>query len=290
VRVLRLAVVLAVAVACGPRPPPRAPLMLTESGALTAPVTISGRELAFLVDTGATDTAINRATWSALGLPHGEPVTAGGASNVLRPAELVPVRSLRVAGREVRDTTVMVLDHIAQHEGRDLLDGILGHDVLGRFIVEIDTPRRRLILHERSSTAWRTPDLVAVAYRPALGTLIELTGAVDGVRCAIILDSGAGVSIASTRAAPGAKAQSAQGAIGSDSKRLVLAVAANRRVTIGDGAVVVAADQLHVADLPAFAALGLAGKPALLLGMDLLATFRVVIDPFARRVYFARAT
>jgi hypothetical protein len=43
-----------------------------------------------------------------------------------------------------------------------------------------------------------------------------------------------------------------------------------------------------VADLPVFTELHLADQPAVILGMDLLGSRRLVIDPDAKRVYISR--
>ena len=167
----------------------------------------------------------------------------------------------------------------------EAIDGILGQDVLGRYITEVDVPRHKLVLHPPAATAWRTPELVAIPYTETLG-LIRLAGALDGTPIAAILDLGAAATIANTRAAPGAAALPGASGVGADGAALAMAQVRGRALTIGD--VAFGARDLYVSDLPVFADFGLAEQAAVILGMDVLASRRLVIDPGAKRVYIAR--
>jgi aspartyl protease len=262
----------------------KAPLVLTDKAALTVPVEIDGHRFTFQLDTGASETAITQATWKTLGLPHGEAAESHGAGGAIAGTEVVPLRELRVGGEAVRDlrVSVMALDEVGAEEK---LDGILGQDVLGRFVTEVDIPGRTLVLHPAGSTAWRTPELIGVDYTEAMG-LIRLGGALDGRPIAAILDLGAGATIANRRAAPEAVAVEGAAALGADGAALQMASAKTTKLAIGE--VAFGVPQVFVSDLPVFGVLGLADEPAIILGMDLLASRRVVIDRQAKRVYISR--
>src|SRR5512138_2257248 len=134
--------------ACGGAAPPitaptaapvEVPLVFTDKAAITVPVEIDGHRFTFQLDTGASETAITRATWTALKLPHGARADAHGAGGSVGETEVVPLRELRVGGAVVRDlnVSVMALAEVGAEEG---LDGILGQDVLGQYITEVDVP------------------------------------------------------------------------------------------------------------------------------------------------------
>src|ERR1044071_7794724 len=77
-------------------------------------------------------------------------------------------------------------------------------------------------------------------------------------------------------------------AIGADRKRLAFRAA--RSGAIGLGPLARQPRSVWIAALPIFRTFGLADRPAVVLGTDVLAGRRVVVDPFRRRVYLSRCT
>jgi hypothetical protein len=260
------------------------PLTLTARRALTLPVVIDGAAFTFQLDTGASQTVIARATWQALGLPPGEATETQGAGGSVGGGELVPLAELCIGDARVRELIVGVLDFAELGDRLRGIDGVLGQDVLRRYVTEVDVPSNRFALHARGSTAWRTDNLVAIPYVDALG-LIRIAGALDGLPLAAIFDLGAAATIANHRAAPHAIAARSAPVLGADGSLLATATARGRTLAFGDLAF--AARDLLVVDLPVFELFGLADEPAVLLGMDLLAPHRIAIDPDACCVYIA---
>ena len=117
-------------------------------GLIFVHVSINGsRPLWFVLDTGATLSVINAERVSTLGLRP----RVGGRVNVdggTVPFQLVSGVSIRLAHVETRVPSMMLLPlkPLEPHAGR-AVDGLLGSDVLSRFITEIDYENRRIYLH-----------------------------------------------------------------------------------------------------------------------------------------------
>lgn len=131
--------------------------------------------LAFIVDTGAEVTVLNQSRLAQLGLsPIGALAIGGGGGN----AAMSYVRGVSFAlpGVTLRDQTVTAVPLDAL-EGplRHPIDGILGYDLLSRFVVEFDYPGKMLRLYDR-----------ALGHRPAGEPLaIRLDSRVPKVRATI---------------------------------------------------------------------------------------------------------
>jgi predicted aspartyl protease len=113
-------------------------------GVWVATVLLNGVHPArFLVDSGSSVTLVSPALAAALALQGARPSielqTLGGRT-AGAPATL---RSLRLGGAELRDAPVVV------HEPGPDLDGILGNNFLGRYLVTLDGSRG--LLHLRAS-------------------------------------------------------------------------------------------------------------------------------------------
>jgi hypothetical protein len=95
-----------------------------------------------------------------------------------------------------------------------------------------------------------------------------------------VFDLGASVSIVNAAAAATGHAQEAPGprgkAMGADGEAADIVPARFGRLDVG--AFAFASPTLYVADLPVFATLGLAGGPAMILGLDQIGARTVTID------------
>ena len=263
--------------------PTSVPLTIRVSRAVTVPVVVDGTRLVFQLDTGASSSVITPATRDRLHLARGKAIATAGAGGAVDSAEAVVLHDTRIGDRRISDLEVAVVD-LGGATGEPSIDGILGQDVLARFIAEIDLGAGSLVLHPRDSTAWRTHELAAIPFTLDEG-LIRVDATLDGVTLPAIIDLGATATIASPKAAPGGTAASGA-AVGADGRPTAIGTLAPAHlqlgsVDLGDGSVV-------VSDLPVFGELHLADQAALILGMDRLYDARIVIDPGAKLIYISR--
>jgi predicted aspartyl protease len=107
--------------------------------------------LAFILDTGAEVSVINRSRLARLGLEAvGDFATGAGGGNVAM--AYVKGVSFALPGVRLNDQTVtaMPLDALEVPLGHPI-DGILGYDFLSRFVVEIDYPKSTLRLYDHAA-------------------------------------------------------------------------------------------------------------------------------------------
>lgn len=248
---------------------------------------VNYKRLVLQLDTGASTTSLTPTARHILqlwySLPRiGRPVVRGAGGDLGR-VEYVAVSSMRLGGTVIRRLYAAVLD---RGEGEEI-DGLLGMDVLGRYVLEVDLRAHRYALH-RKIAGLLSPDLVAVAYTPLIGSQIALPIVVNGRPAIAVFDLGASRTFANRRVGltPDDQDITITAAIGSDGNRLTFRPVSD--VKIGFGELALRARSVWINDLPIFETLGLADRPAVILGTDALAGRRIIIDPFARRVYVSR--
>ncbi len=119
------------------------PLARRADGVVSAGVTVNGLPREFIVDTGASVTAISSTLARALGLaldgPRVEVRTANGRTSAVR----IRLASLDLGALRLREVPALVID------GLDGYAGLLGLDILARYDVDIDAARGELRLHPR---------------------------------------------------------------------------------------------------------------------------------------------
>ena len=273
-------------------PPTPPPLPLTDESVLllgdvatrmTVPVTIGARgPWPFVVDTGAERTVVARELAGVLGLASGGDVrvlTMTGTSTVgttLVPAlsvSTITQRTIRAPALEARNMGAL---------------GMLGIDVLQGHMVRIDFDHRQMTLRpstKRRGTARHASDEIVVTARSLYGQLIVTDARWRNVRIAVVIDTGSPVSIgnAALRTAIGTRAR----AVGP-----IAVIAATGDELVADGYVAndvsiggVAFSNVPIAfaEVAPFRRFGLEGKPAMMMGMDLLRLFRVVQIDFPNR-------
>ncbi|MEW4448800.1 aspartyl protease family protein [Qipengyuania sp. JC766] len=249
---------------------------------MTVPVTIAGGgPYRFMVDTGSQATVVTRRIVDELALESvGRATVVGMASRA--DVELVRVEGLSFADRTFDDIHAPLLE-----QGHIGADGILGLDSLQGLRVLIDFRAETIAVGDPEVLGASRGYEIVVRARRKLGRLIITDARVDGVRASVIVDTGA------------------QGSIGN--------LALKRRLRARELAEVEATDvnggkirgkrdyvrsfrigRMHLnnlpiafTDAPAFDALGLNDRPALVLGMRDLRLFdRIAIDFDSRRVLF----
>ena len=119
------------------------PLARRGDGVVTASVTVNGLPRDFIIDTGASITAISTSLARALGValdgPRVDVRTANGRTSAVR----ARIDSLALGALRLRQVPTLVIDGLDGHAG------LLGLDVLARFDVDIDAARGELRLHPR---------------------------------------------------------------------------------------------------------------------------------------------
>mmetsp|Transcript_48767 Transcript_48767/g.98316 ORF Transcript_48767/g.98316 Transcript_48767/m.98316 type:complete len:422 (-) Transcript_48767:30-1295(-) len=260
---------------------------------------IKGEKAELMLDSGLTTGMVTPASARKLNLRRvgsAEGEAAGGTSKI----ELVEVPDLALeCGQKVAPLDAVVSDFPQESVDRGLpLDGMLGYQALQDFDVDVDFPRAVLRL-------WRPGEGVAAARAAGLsevagvvlpqvgilGVRIMAPGGAGRAAALGIVDTGAAFSAVSASAAPALGAKAVPGgpevaAMGVDGRPLRLPLARDVALPLGGAplsgggwatAVTLSAEMVAVGDLPALAAVaGDRRKPAVLLGLDVLAHKRLV--------------
>lgn len=259
-----------------------------------AAVYINGRgPFVFIIDTGAGTTSVADTVADQLGLPAGDPMLVHGLTSAAV-TRSVEVDRLRLNGLEFDNLRCPVFPR-----GQLGADGLLGLDVLGRFRLSFDVKNRtaslavrgiRIIVGRdgRIGSLFQRDGMRSV--RGRFGQLILTRVMVDGQSTAAFVDSGAQYSIGNqalrraieTRRPMGARPPRSiplYGVTGQSTNADLLRVDDVRMSTTHLGPT-----SLLFADLHSFEILGLADRPALLIGADLLSRFSEVSLDFPSNV------
>jgi predicted aspartyl protease len=264
------------------------------SGHPIAEVALDGsKPLRFIIDTAASSTSILprlRAAMPASMLASGSQNLDGAAGKTQ--IETLTLKRLTVDGRTFDGLTAFALPPSPVD---DLgVDGVLGADVIARFAVEMDMPGRVWRMADAPTQAMLEGMLPPVPITLDEALTPKLTVQVDDMAIPAILDTGAKGTIMNWAAArllgltpdsPGViKASTVKGvtthgtaSVTNTFRELRIGQASKPQVT------------LRIADLPVFTALGFAeGQPALILGIDMLADRRFVIDHPGKRLFLSK--
>jgi predicted aspartyl protease len=250
---------------------------------MTVPVQIGAKgPYRFLIDTGSQKTVLS---------------TDLAARLALSPIE--KRRILGVAGEQMADTAVLdelglgrrsfygltVLLFESRHIGAD---GIVGIESLQSQRVLLDFVQNRMAVGDAKSLGGNAGYEIVVTARRRGGQLIMTRAEVDGVQTDVVIDTGSDTTIGN-RALQ--RALGRRGALGQavltsvTGQQTVADMGYAQKLTVGDFDI----SNLVIAytDGPAFAALHLDRKPAMMLGMRELRLFkRVAIDFSTRKVMF----
>lgn len=248
---------------------------------MTVPVTINGSgPYRFLVDTGSQATVVTAQVTDALGLaPSGRATLVAMASR--SSVETIALDGLEFAGRRFDNLTTPLL------RDRDIgADGIIGLDSLQDLRVIIDL-RADALTVSHAPVGVRSGFEIVVRARRKLGQMIITDARIDGVRTAVIIDTGSWHSHGNTALQRRLRARKTETMISTDVAGAALRseIALVRRIELGK--VGLTGVPVGFADSPAFTALGLTDRPALILGIGNLRPFdRVAIDFAKARVLF----
>lgn len=251
---------------------------------MTVPVRIGEKgPFRFLIDTGSQNTVVATSLAQELALkPDGRSLVIGIAGSQM--ADTVLLDEIGLGRRSYYDLTAPLL------ERADIgADGIIGLDGLQGQRVLMDFQRNMIAVDEPRRMGGNDGFEIVVTARKRSNQLIMTDARIDGVRVAVIIDTGAESTIgnrALQQALSSRNASTARAELTSVTGDRVMAdIGFGRNLRLGK--MNLSNLPLVFTDTPAFAALKLDRRPAILLGMRELRVFqRVAIDFTTRRVLF----
>lgn len=255
-----------------------------QTARMTVPVRIgTSGPFRFLIDTGSQNTIISSDLATRLALPPDRAATVISVAGVL-PVQTVLIDELGLGRRSYNTLIAPVLNQ------RDIgADGMVGIDGLQDQRVLIDFRKGLIAVSDARSLGGNAGYEIVVTARSRSGQLIMTDALVDGIRTAVIIDTGAEASIGN---------RALLAALGRKGARLgkaeLLSVTGQRVMadlapagTLAIHGVTMKNVAIAFTDAPPFARLKLDRKPALLLGMRELRAFpRVAIDFQRRQILF----
>jgi predicted aspartyl protease len=249
---------------------------------MTVPVTIEGQgPFRFMIDTGAQATVVTRGLSDRLGLKSlGHATVVGMASR--RQVDLVQLDGLEFAARvfDALHAPLLEADHIGA-------DGILGLDSLQDLRVLIDFRTDQIEVGDAAQLGGNHGYEIVVRARNKLGRLIITDADIDGIRTAVIIDTGSQGSMGNLALRNRLRSRDRGKITATDVNGVGITGTFDFARSIRIDRLQLNAIPIAYADAPAFAALGLAKRPALVLGIEDLRLFdRVAIDFAARKVLF----
>lgn len=255
---------------------------------------LGGESVELMLDTGLSEGMVTPSLAKRLKLPSlgsAEGATAGGDATV----ELVQLKDLRLDCGELLEPVTAAVASFPEEkiDQKWPLGGMLGYQALQSYDADIDFPGGKLRL-------WRPGEGAAVAQKAGLAdveavvlpdfAILGVRVMQPGARAAValgIVDTGAGFSAITPSAAQLLKAQAGQQAvtiIGVDGRPLQLPLTSEVTLPLGgkggpeDGwetAVSLRTSRAALGDVPALKIFA-NGKPAVLLGLDVLGNRRLV--------------
>lgn len=250
---------------------------------MTVPVTIDTHgPYDFMIDTGAEATVLSRDLADRLGLLDRSPATLVAMAS-RKPIETAFIPNLALGSRSFNIRTAPLVDRA----NIGTADGVLGLDSLQNQRVLLDFQKQRIAVADAADLGGNRGYDIVVKARRRLGQLIITSARFDGVRVAVIVDTGAEASIGNAalmRKLRGANEGPAQ-------ITDINGVQVNGNVRMANevhiGSVQFTNIPVTFVESPLFKQLGLDGEPAMVLGMNELRMFRrVAIDFKQGKVLF----
>lgn len=251
---------------------------------MTVPVTVrDSGPFHFLIDTGAQRTVLSDMVAAHLGVTGTQQAQVMGVAGA-RKVDVVDVEGLTMGRRRWAGKQLPIL--LARDVGAD---GIVGLDGLQGQRVLLDFRREEITLVDAASKDIARQDFeIIVEAKRRHGELVMTNAEIDGVKVDVVIDTGSDISVgnralqkALSHWTPQARTE-LQGVTG---QVIAAEIFTAHKFSI-DGFKVTGMP-IAYADSPTFGLLGLARRPALLLGMPTLRLFdRVAIDFPGKRVMF----
>jgi predicted aspartyl protease len=279
----RLEAALAICLMIMPAAAAEVALRQTAAGGILLPVSVNGVSLTFVLDTGAEQTLIARRAFAALpGMPGLREAARAQAAGGAVELQSSVVEEMRVGDFVKRQAQVAVMDlGPFQEQVGAKFDGVLGVDFLRSEEVTLDLRAGKLRLQSGYGQAPGIP------FTGDGGGMIQFPARLDGTDIVAVLDTGAMHSIMNWPAARAlgiasgdARLTPVSGVAGLDGHPLRVFVCGFHELQVDRARY--ASPKLRIADLPGFEVMGLAGRPGMLVGADLVRGRTVVIS-FAGR-------
>lgn len=243
-----------------------------------------GRPNTFFLDTGASYSLV---TSSFAGSIEERPVVAdlpkavGVAGDLPVAPKPVDVLDMAIGGVHLERFGAVRMDIPGLQEffGREI-HGVLGFNVLRHWLTAIDYRRERLALIDPKAEGrlgWEKPNFV-LPFSMHMGAMVRLEGLVNGRKTTFVLDIGSSYTILNRVAgqASGIEWTPDQDTDEGDGAGPSMEVGVAESLVVESLAIV--RPKVWQCELSPFSALYLSDEPAAILGNDLLARFRVVID------------
>jgi predicted aspartyl protease len=255
----------------------------TMSQRMTVPVSIGGKgPYHFIIDTGSERTVIARELADILHLAPGRMIHLTAMTGS-RDTQTVIIPSINVGPLDGRSIEAPALE--AANLGAP---GMLGIDMLQGHALSIDLDQQTMSVTpsaRRPEHSHLEPGEVIVRARSLFGQLVVTDAYYGNLRVRVILDTGSQVSMGNLalrrRVHSVAKYSQSIQLTSVTGDTMTATYTAMDHIKIGDLSI----NDLPIAfrDAPPFKRFGLAGKPAIMLGMDALGLFRRVNIDFANR-------
>lgn len=252
---------------------------------MTVAVKVNGQgPYRFVVDSGADTSVIGQRIARALQLPAGTPVLLNGITDSSR-VDRVLVDSLQLGQSTIPDLHLPVLKE--QDLGGD---GMIGIDALVEQRLMMDFETRTIKVEDARIPPPRLADEIVVTARRRRGQLILTQVTANRKTIDAVIDTGSEITIGNLalrdrliRRDPDKFTTIGVTGVTGVTLNLQLARVAELRI----GSIVLRNVPIAFAEVPPFAVFGLSEEPALLLGTDLLETFRrISLDFKSRKVRF----
>lgn len=252
---------------------------------LSVEVRVNGRgPYKFIVDSGADTSAVGLRIAHDLQLPLGTPAILNGMTS----REVVD--RVKVAELTLGPSTIHNLELPALREVDVGGDGLIGIDALVRQRLMMDFEKKLIKVEDASKPMRFSPDDIVITAKRQRGQLILTEVRSGRITLDAVIDTGAEISIGNTALRDkllrrGRDRFWTVEAVGVTGVTMKLQLASVSEIHLGP--VVLRDVPIAFADVPPFKLFGLAEQPALLLGTDVLETFRrVSLDFRARKVRF----
>lgn len=257
---------------------------------LTIPVTIGDHgPFDFVVDTGADRTVLSQDVAEQLGLPPGRDVMVQGitGSELTRTVKAPPINLGKITLKSL-DLPVLPRERLG-------VDGLLGVDALARRRLVMDFRERKLEILAASGAF--NPNSTSrdafVRARDQFGRLVVIDANANGAPVSAFLDSGAGMSIANRALAESIRSRGGGWRTAGQTVPLygVTSHQATGELRVLDsvrlGGLRFNDIPVLISDLDLFEQWGMADRPTILLGVNVLRLFsRVEMDYGRKRVMF----
>jgi predicted aspartyl protease len=261
-------------------------LMRGEKGHFLTEVMINEQgPFTVLVDTGASNTILMQSSINQLGLsPLG-----GGAMSAHTVSGSVPIDFYNIDGLQIDELDIGNIRVVGAENAHptlnsDGVDGILGADILGNYLLEFDQGARRFRLHDRDAdlTVGRA-DWIHLPLRSGMAGLSYTEITINGSTVSALFDTGASRNIVNMSTAIAAGYQHADPrasldepviGFGGHSTPAFKASGAD----LAWGGLTLDDQTVTISETPVFDMLGMSDGPAMIAGIPMLAGRNFIVD------------